>query len=148
MSNSVEIMALNMTLTGPRIRLRPFVAEDIEALVRIPANVNAHSGMVNSDSGQRERCGGVDAMLRATNCRLRWFFSLLNPFVVCVCRFFGAWSLARRLFRVGRFGFSCDWLFSQRFPRDRQAVMVLHQPVKHCVRHRGVANPLVPVLNG
>lgn len=75
-------------------------------------------------------------------------FSLLNPFVVCVCRFFGVPSLARLLLRIGRFGFSCCGLFSQRLPRDRQAVMVLHQPVKYCIGHRGVANPLVPVLNG
>ena len=33
--------------------------------LRIPVNVNAHSGMVNADSGQRERCGGCGVMLRA-----------------------------------------------------------------------------------
>ena len=41
------------------------IFQGLLTLVRIPVNVNARSGMVNADSGQRERCGGCGVMLRA-----------------------------------------------------------------------------------
>ena len=40
MANSVEIMEFNKTLIGPRIRLRPLVAEDSDALVRAASDGN------------------------------------------------------------------------------------------------------------
>jgi hypothetical protein len=40
------------------------IFKEISCRLRIPANVNGHSGMVNADSGQRERCGGCGVMLR------------------------------------------------------------------------------------
>ena len=43
----------------------------------------------------------------------------------------------------------CWWaFFAQRFAREREAVMVLHEPIKHGIGHSLVTYPLVPVLNG
>ena len=39
-------------------------------------------------------------------------------------------------------------ILAHRLPREREAVVVLHQPVQHRVSNRGVPNPFVPVLNG
>ena len=41
-----------------------------------------------------------------------------------------------------------DGLFAHRLAREREAVVVLHQPVQHRVSNRRVPNPLVPVLYG
>ena len=38
-------------------------------------------------------------------------------------------------------------LRAHRLAREREAVVVLHQPVEHRVSNRGVPNPFVPVLD-
>ena len=38
-------------------------------------------------------------------------------------------------------------LLAHRFTREREAVVVLHQPIEHRIRDLGVAYPFVPVLD-
>lgn len=44
--------------------------------------------------------------------------------------------------------FLCRWAFlAQRFTREYEAVMVLHESIKHGVGHRLISYPLMPMLD-
>jgi hypothetical protein len=88
--------------------------------IRIPAKVNAHSGMVNPDFRQRERCGGSRAMLRT---------SMIFEAGIC----------ASQILR-GLFGLVRGLPFKRRFTRDREPASALHPLAQRHAHHLTTLN--------
>ena len=115
--------------------------------MRIPVNVTANSGIVTADSGERDR------------------WSVLRDLIVCRLAFFGVVSFLQLEFFNKKaparapqapplalvlpfgLGFYGATFLTHRLPGKRKAMMVLHQPIQHCIGNSLIPNPPMPMLN-